>query len=128
MHLEEVFSSDFAIRYRSVMVAPEIPQRRGNYLTAFLHFDRQIPDDMTQALVDVAEALKAVEDATDPKDEAYLLGKLALDVSGLRERLDATTVDIAFRLKAHGLTIAQIARNLSTVRPTIDTWIKKLRG
>lgn len=114
------------IRYGSGMVEQELPQGRRNYVSAYLHFDSQTPDDIDQALADVVLALKAVEKADGSEEEALMLARLAGAVSGLRERLDATTVDIAIRLRRHGLTVARVAEILKTVRPTIDTWLKKL--
>lgn len=107
------------------MVAAEIPKRRRNSVTAYRHFGSMQPEDLEQALEDVAAALRSVRLAGEDK-EARALAILGVHLSGLRERLDATSVDVAVRLRRHRITLVGIALALGTARPTIEGWFRLL--
>jgi len=108
------------------MVRWQIPERRGSFVIAYLHFGRQQPGDLEQALEDFLAAVRKVRAAQGSEREAVELVKLAGHLAGLRERVDAATVDVAVRLKEQGVSVVRIAEALHTVRPTIDAWLRRL--
>lgn len=114
------------IRYGSCMVGAQIPNRRGNFTVAYLHYGGRPPDDLDQALTDVAAAMAMVSRARGTDREGLELVRLAQNIVGLRERLDAATIDVALRLKDQGVAVSQIATALNTKRPTIDGWLRRL--
>lgn len=109
------------------MVEAEISNRRGSYVKAYRHFGSAQPDDLGQALIDVQQAVDALARTEGTDHEELALELLALRIAGLRERLDASAVDVAIRLRRRGKTLEEVASRLHTVRTTISQWQRDLQ-